>query len=54
MPFMTDTPNSDMNPMAAETLNGSPVTNSASTPPATAKGIPAKASRLSRTELNRL
>jgi hypothetical protein len=33
MPFMTDTPNSDMNPMAAETLNGNPVTNKASMPP---------------------
>ena len=54
MPFMTETPNSDMNPMAADTLNGNPVTNNASTPPPIANGIPAKASRLSRIELNKL
>ena len=50
---MTDTPNSETNPMAAEMLKSKSVTYSATTPPATAKGIPASASRLSRSELNR-
>ena len=42
---MTETPSSDMNPMAAEMLNGSPVTSSARMPPATANGMPASASK---------
>ena len=54
MPFITDTPRSEMNPMAADMLNGNPVTSSARMPPATANGIPASASKLSRAELNRL
>ena len=53
MPFITETPNSEMKPIAAETLNASPVTYSAMMPPAIANGMPASASRLSRSELNR-
>jgi hypothetical protein len=53
MPFMTETPNSDMKPIAADTLNGSPGEQRHHAA-ADANGIPASASRLSRTELNRL
>ena len=34
MPFITDTPNRDTNPIAAEMLKYNPETYSASTPPA--------------------
>ena len=48
MPFITETPNSEMKPMAAEMLNSRPEIYSAIMPPVTAKGSPASASRLSR------
>ena len=53
MPSMTETPNSEMKPIAAETLKSSPAKYSAMMPPPIAKGMPATASRLSRSELNR-
>ena len=53
MPFITETPNSDTKPIAAEIEKSSPVTYSAITPPAIENGMPASASRLSRSELNR-
>ena len=52
IPFITDTPNNEMKPIADEMLNARPVTYSAIMPPPIAKGMPANASRLSRTELN--
>ena len=51
MPSMVETPNNEMNPMAAETLRLRPDTQSPRMPPATANGMPASASRLSRMEL---
>ena len=43
MPFITDTPNNDTNPIAAEMLKSRPEKYSASTPPPTANGMPASA-----------
>ena len=54
MPFITDTPRREMNPMAAEMLKGSPATSSARMPPATANGMPASASKVSLVRLKRL
>ena len=54
MPSMDETPNSEMKPMAAEILKFKPATVSPRIPPATAKGMPESASRLIRTEANRL
>ena len=51
---MTETPNKEMKPIAAETLNGRPATNKAMMPPAIENGMPASASKLSRSELNML
>src|SRR5262249_24085996 len=51
---IADTPNSEMNPMAAEILKFRLATYSPKIPPATANGMPASASRLSRTEANKL
>ena len=53
MLFMTETPNNETKPMAAEMLKSRPLIKSDSTPPAMAKGIPANTSRLSSSELNR-
>jgi hypothetical protein len=50
---MTETPNSETKPTAAEMLKSRPEKYSANTPPPAAKGMPASAIRLSRTELNR-
>ena len=54
MPSMAATPNSEMKPIAAETLKLRLATYSPRMPPHTANGMPDSASRLSRTELNRL
>ena len=50
MPSITAMPKSAMNPIAADTLNGIPVTKSASTPPMIAMGMTLIASRVSVTE----
>ncbi len=47
MPFITDTPNRPMKPMAAETDSGVPVTNRARMPPIMAMGRTLAASRVS-------
>ena len=47
MPSITAIPNSAINPIAADTLKGIPVTNSASTPPITAIGMTLMASSVS-------
>ena len=52
MPSMTDTPKSDTKPMADEMLKSNPVKYNASTPPLTANGMPTRAKKLSRSELN--
>ncbi len=49
---MTETPRSEMNPIAAETLKSSPVTYSARMPPLIANGSPSSARKVSRSELN--
>ena len=54
MPSIADTPNKEMNPTAAETLAFRPKKYSPRIPPQAANGMPDNASRLSRTELNRL
>ena len=54
MPFMTETPKSETKPIAAEMLKClAGDCTGAMMPPATANGMPASASRLSREELNR-
>ena len=50
MPFITDMPNKAMNPMAAETLNGTPVRQRPMMPPMTAIGITLMASSVSPKE----
>ena len=50
MPSITAMPNSAMKPIAADTLNGMPVTNSPSTPPKIAIGITLIASSVSTIE----
>ena len=52
MPLMTDTPNSEINPIAAEMLKSRPETYSPTRPPEIANGSPSKAKKLSRQELN--
>ena len=52
MPLITETPNSEMNPIAAEMLKSNPETYNPKMPPQTANGSPNRAKRLSRSELN--
>ncbi len=48
MPFITEMPNSAMNPIAADTLNGMPVTARPKMPPITAIGMTLIANSVSR------
>ena len=50
MPSITEMPNRAMKPIAAETLNGVPVTNSAKMPPISAIGMTLAASSVSVSE----
>ena len=48
MPLITDTPNNEINPIAADMLKSRPETYSPTRPPEIANGSPSKAKKLSR------